>query len=954
MKKIQLARDPASAFRRTPIAAAVSALLLPAAAFSQAAPANANPDSVLETVVVTGMRHAVETAVAIKRNSDSIVEAVTSEDLGKLPDVSIADALARLPGVTAQRVDGRSEVITIRGLAPKYGVTLLNGREFVSTGDNRAVEFDQFPAELIAQATVYKTPDAALGVQGLSGTINLETLKPLSVSGQRMTFNARAEKNSNGALVPGSKATGARISYSYVDQFADNTIGVAFGFAHLDSPGQEKYTKSWWWGNSAIWWGGFRGLENANPEKAPSTLQGFEAGVASTKHVRDGAIGVIEFKPHEGLHSEVDLYFSRFKQEASGREFQASLMPNWSGNGTPDAPVNGGPIYSNVGLTNHNGMDYATSGAISNVDPIMVSRWNEREDRIMAIGWNTQLRTGDWTNTLDLSFSHAKRNETVAEMYASAPTMTGFSDYNSPLGSGYLSYTPTTDWSDPANLRLRGISGWGNLNGNAQAGSLSPIEVTDATRALRLSTERDLDAGIFNKIEVGVNLTHREKDYYETQEIFALANGTPCVNAGDTCAAIPSSMLQSPVDLGFAGIPSMLSFSVQDAINSGAYLAGASNVSSAPGRIWTVNETITTAFTKLGLKFQAGIPWHGNFGVQLVHSQQKSTGVAWDHGIVPMAMGTSYNDVLPSLNLIGDFTNTFQMHFGLAKVLARPNMDDMRAGYSAGISGADAQPPGRWSGSGGNPYLNPWRADQIDLSFTKFFGRRSYLSVAGFRKNLKTSIYVADENFDFSGFPNSTGAVVNPAYGNIGILSAPVNGKGGFVKGLELSGTFDFGLWARSLDGIGLQASFSSTSSNVPGVALNGSGQADFHRPLEGMSGKVSSIVAYYENHGWEFRVAQRYRSDFIASVRGVWIATSEAAILSERITDLQLGYNFETGRMAGLSLLLQVNNLSDEPYRTTSNDDSFTQLHTSFQSVPERYQRYGREYLVGFNYKIK
>jgi hypothetical protein len=95
-----------------------------------------------------------------KKASDSIVEVVSAEDLGKLPDASIAESLARLPGLTGQRgPDGRVNVISIRGLSPAYSGALLNGREVVSSGDGRAVEYDQFPSELIGSAVVYKTPD---------------------------------------------------------------------------------------------------------------------------------------------------------------------------------------------------------------------------------------------------------------------------------------------------------------------------------------------------------------------------------------------------------------------------------------------------------------------------------------------------------------------------------------------------------------------------------------------------------------------------------------------------------------------------------------------------------------------------------------------------------------------------------------------------------------------------
>ncbi|HEX7989206.1 MAG TPA: TonB-dependent receptor plug domain-containing protein, partial [Stenotrophomonas sp.] len=100
----------------------------------------------LDTVTVTGIRRGIESAISVKRDSTSIVEAISAEDIGKLPDVSIAESIARLPGLAAQRVAGRAQVISVRGLSPDFATTLLNGREVVSTGDNRSVEFDQYPS----------------------------------------------------------------------------------------------------------------------------------------------------------------------------------------------------------------------------------------------------------------------------------------------------------------------------------------------------------------------------------------------------------------------------------------------------------------------------------------------------------------------------------------------------------------------------------------------------------------------------------------------------------------------------------------------------------------------------------------------------------------------------------------------------------------------------------------
>ena len=111
-------------------------------------------------IVVTGIRRSIQDSIAIKRKETSVVEAVSAEEIGKLPDVSIAESIARLPGVAAQRVAGRAQIISVRGFSPDFTTVLLNGRQQASSGYNRAVEFDQYPSELLGSVVVYKTPDA--------------------------------------------------------------------------------------------------------------------------------------------------------------------------------------------------------------------------------------------------------------------------------------------------------------------------------------------------------------------------------------------------------------------------------------------------------------------------------------------------------------------------------------------------------------------------------------------------------------------------------------------------------------------------------------------------------------------------------------------------------------------------------------------------------------------------
>ena len=239
-------------FRRNELAVAISLLLAAYPASYALAQDQDDADKpaveeemMAEEVIVTGIRRGLMNSVELKSTSSSIVEAISAEEIGKLPDISITDSLARLPGVTAQRLNGRSQVLSVRGLGPDFTTALMNGRPQVSAGDNRGVEFDQYPAEMISAGLVYKTPNATLMGQGLAGTIDMQTIRPLSYGEQAMVANLRYVWNDISALNDDAPDDGWRGSFTYVDQFMDDTLGIAIGIAHADTPTQSEKFEAW-------------------------------------------------------------------------------------------------------------------------------------------------------------------------------------------------------------------------------------------------------------------------------------------------------------------------------------------------------------------------------------------------------------------------------------------------------------------------------------------------------------------------------------------------------------------------------------------------------------------------------------------------------------------------------------------------------------------------------------
>ena len=850
----------------------------------------------LDRVTVTGIRRGIEDAIEAKRTSTSIVESVSAEDIGKLPDMSIADSLARLPGLTAQRFGNRPQEINIRGFAGDFSTTLLNGREQVSLGNNRGVEFDQYPSELMSQVMVYKTPDAQLVGQGLSGTVDLRTVRPLSFAERVTAVNLRGDMN----RLEDNDEWGSRASISYIDQFADDTVGIAVGYARMDNPTQGRQFESWGYDNGVLGGANLHAIEGDNQ--------------------RDGLMGVLEWKPSDQYHSTLDVFYSQFDKEEAKRGLQMGLV--WG---------NGSTLVG--GTTNDSGT--MTEAHWENVKPIVVRNdYNAADDDMFAFGWNQAIAiTPNWTVTTDLGHSSANRNERILEVYAGLPD--GGRDtvdlaYNP---NGYFDFTLGQDYTNPDGLRMFDPGGWGGER--AQAGYLKDFEVRDALTSLRIDLTRTFDTGFVSALHFGANLTDRTKSR-------ASSEATLCMTAACTEnveGVIPAQYV-TDTSFGHFGLPGVLGLDALAMLNDGVFHLWRKDHADISNKNWEVDEEVSTFYVQADIDTDLGsIPVRGNIGAQLVSVDQTSTGVATFQGVAlgeAATRGASSTEVLPSLNLSFELPADQMVRVAAARQMARPRMDDLRA--NAGY-GYDAQ-RGILTGGGGNPELEPWLADAYDVSYEKYFGGKGYVSAAYFYKDLKTYIYNQTTEFDYRQLPipMDFDPALLPDNWWQGEYSQPMNGEGGTLDGFELAVSVPLDLVWAPLEGFGVVASYSETDSEIEPL---GPGTTE---PLPGLSRYVSNITAYYERFGFSARVAHRKRSRFLGEVQGAGGDRSKVYFDGESVTDLQLGYTFQDGPMQDLSLLLQVNNLENEPYRT---------IHDGLSERPHQYFEFGRTYLLGVNYKF-
>lgn len=868
-----------------------------------------------KAIVVSGFRASLESAVNEKRSSDVILESVSAEDIGKLPDDSIGESIARLPGVTSQRLNGRANVIAIRGLGPDFSQTLLNGREQTSTGDSRAVEFDQYPSEVVNQVVVYKSPSASLVGQGLVGTIDVRTIRPLDRNERILAIGAKGSYADLGALNAGSKEFGYRVNATYVDQFADDTMGIALSAAYTDEPYQLQEFNAW----------GYAGNGTAG---SPFVIGGSKSFVTSTQLKRFGVTGTFQAELSDTLMLTVDGLYSNFNDDQSKRGIELPL--GFGAFGTTFDPSTATTTATEFG-------EFATSGTFENVEGVVRNDIFQRKADQYSGGLNLEYDGNDgWGAFFDFGYSRTDRNELSIESYSG----TG---YNAGVGAtdtiGFNSntsgtnFSPTLDYSDPALIVLTDPLGWGGSR--VQAGYYNNRIIEDELMQYRVGVEREME-GFISAVKVGLSYTDRSKSL-TPDEFFVQPAG------GATEIAIPSQFLLASTDLGYLGLGPIVSYDVRDIIASGELILSPNTSNDIPAKAYNISEKLMTAYLQLDIEQELGLSvLTGNVGVQAVGTNQRSRGVAFAAGQqVPVSLGADYWDFLPSANLSLRLDSDWVFRLAASRQIQRPRLDDLRVAISYGINNQVGESPTGLapfiSGGGGNPLLEPFRANAVDFNVEKYFANGAgVVALQMFYKDITNYIQGSRTVFDYAGLPVPAGAT--PAT-TIGFLDSQVNTDGGDFYGVELSATVPFEIFTAALDGFGVTGGAGWTKSKV----LDGNGDKV---TINGYSEWVANGTAYYEKNGFSARGSMRYRSEFIGDFTGFGGSVTRRLARAETIVDAQIGYDFpDTSGLGGLSVYVQGQNLTDQPFVSQFN-----------VPVPEAVidnQEYGRRFLAGFTYKF-
>lgn len=876
-----------------------------------------------DAIVVTGIRSSIQTSLDAKRKATSIVEVIAAEDIGLLPDLSIADTLARLPGVTAQRVRGRSQQISIRGLGPDFSLALLNGREVVSAGNNRGIEFDQFPSELIGSGVVYKTGDAQLAAIGIAGAVDLRTIRPLDSKGRQLTASATYTINDSGSLNPDFADDGYRFFGSYIDQNAAGTLGWSLGVTVQSIPTQfisrELKTNQF--------------QVARTPDGVIYPADNPRQGVVSRTFERTSVAGTLQFEPTDNISLTVDSFYTDTSDSGIFRGTETPIA-SWSG-AQFDSATGSGP--------------FADSATYTNVVPILRTDTEGSKSEIFAVGANLEWKATDNLGfVVDYGYSTLDRNDIDYESYAgTGRARSGAQDtmtFNF-APDGRYSIDGLLDYTDPANVLLTDPGGWG------QVGFIKQPIIEDELHQLRAEAYWEFDGGLIDNITVGWLYTDRQKNFDSNESFLrptaAFGNGL----------AVPTNSIVGSTNTGSLN-NDILAYDPSRFLTDGTYLVEKATFDTQ----WVVEEKVHNFYIQANIDGDLGsIPVRGNFGLRYADTEQGSTGTIG--GGLTNTVGTSYDNWLPSMNLSFEIMPDTFIRIAAAKTITRSRLDQMTANQNITVNPLSCtdtngdQIPDTVIGfnppqlvcfnlGGGNPFLQPYSSTSYDISFEKYFSPGSAIIIAAFHKDL------SDWIIDFNELVDLTQSIENAGFGDIltnapelatGVFSGPVNFADGNITGIEGTLRVNFGDLSSALDGFGGFYSVTYADAEVQNQNFN-------PLPIPGYSDLTWSGDIFYEKNGFRAKLAARYRSGFLSEVQNFDGSLSGANAQSETILDAQVGYTFDKpgSFLNGVGVLFEVFNMTNEPFVTQN--DLFDANGNNVGAFPSRHEQYGRT----FNFTIR
>ena len=805
-------------------------LSVAAPGFAQTAPAAAPaPEADNTVVVVTGIRRSIQDAITVKRNSTVIMDSISAEDIGKLPDQNISETLSRVPGVQISRIEGQGSSVSVRGIS--LNKLQLNGNSFVGSAANGDPALRDVSPELLAGVDVIKAPSADLQEGWLGAVINLRTKRPLDF--KKPIFSARVE----GSYADQADDFGYKGSMFYSRKFLDGKFGVLFGASYSKSSGRsDQYTSGGWTYSNAVV--DVTGDGVKDQFFMPLRFQEF---VDEYEDTRSAGNLTLQWRPIEELTLTVDGLTSK-RDVTRTNTAQQAVLTNAITNGTilADGTLSGG-TFSNVTLR-----------------PLIYGQ--DGDSKTNAISFNGEYKKGHWLAHVNASHSEGSGtgndgealssngnvNVLVARQVAPNAVTASYTLGNS-VSPNY-SINTNFDRMDPSQYEIY-----------AAVDAIYPV--SNSGNDADFDVQYTFDGGFLKSVKAGAR-TETIKVFSETENAvypaFSLYDPTPAnsLRANEVPGLNYGGQFTDFMNGESGAFPRTILTGSVDPVAFRQFLhATGPNFDPITSKQSMSQVEQKTDATFIRADFQStllGVDYSGNIGVRQIKSQRTSTGYAINGSTATLQSVTrEFQDTLPSFNLIAKPATDWRIRFAAAKVLARPPLSQTGVGIQLF--------PVTNTGSAGNPDLKPFTATQYDLSAEWYFAPASMLSLAVFKKDVSAFTRTIQVSEDHPEAPNNT------TFQTVYLINRPVNGEQGKVNGFEINYQQALNFLPAPFDGLGYTLNYTLSDSDTPNVdELTGK-----RLPLPYSSKNSYNAVFYYEKGPFSGRIAYNYRSEFLMIQQG-------------------------------------------------------------------------------------
>ena len=786
---------------------AMTALFVPTPVLAQ----NVDESSILEEITVTGIRASITRSLDKKRDSVNVVDFLSAEDIGKFPDNNLSESLQRIPGVTINRSEtGEGKQINVRGLGPQFSQTIVNGGNPISGFD-----FTLLPSEMFTEVSVEKSPTAKSVEGALGGTVRAETPKPFSHEGLRGAISGTAVLGEEGSTNP---RVFALISKNWDDKFGVSLSGF------YSTPQFES---------SEIGFGSWVPFRNTATAADAATLPDelLDAGTPRTpaffKFTEDreniAVAGTFQARPTDRLEITFDALYA----DVSGDRID-DRPDFWTSSTVPtNTTIENGVVTS--GFFPGAGVQARVGTTQSFIDQEFF-QGNFRAD------WQVNDK---WTVSPGINVVRLNQSQAF-NLFSFAINGADF-QYNVDGDVPRFSTSVTDFASNPEDFGFNlFLFDTRNIKNEEETVTL------DVTRSFE-------DDSPFSAFNFGIRYADRDRIATNSQRSFLftsapIAQGTSLADVavlrdfgvgGAPDAMNPDQILGVDPDAAkalFFPNSDGFDFANTDFVESGRDVLN-----------FSVNEETFTGYVSMDMEWG---DVRMNAGLRYVRTEVTAIGNQVVGSVVtPRRVTDSYEDYLPSFNATYEVIDNGFIRASYSRTVNRPTLDDLRPSQAINT--------GSLTGSRGNPTLDPFRSDMLDLGFEYFFREGALFQVTGFVKEIGTLITLENVN-EVATFPDQlTG---EPTTGVIS-FTQPVNGESASILGLELGFTTPFYF----LDGFGkdfgIILNYTYADSSASTEASDGTTRETV---LPGLSKHSVNAALYYDRAGFSSRLAYTWRDSYL------------------------------------------------------------------------------------------